>query len=86
MIDTTQILLISAITVMTIILTVIGVQLIFVLKDLRIFLTKANAIIGELEKVGLGVEHGWGEFMGFFTGIKKFFTIIDYISEKKNKK
>lgn len=86
MIDTTQILLISAITVMTVILTVIGIQLVFVLKDLRIFLTKANNIISELEKIGLGVEHGYSDFLGFFTGIKKFFTIMDYISEKKSKK
>ena len=85
-VDTTQILLISAITVMTIILTIIGVQLIFVLKDLRIFLTKSNNIISELEKIGLGVESGYSEFLGFFTGIKKFFTIMDYISEKKSKK
>ncbi len=86
MIDTTQILLISAITIMTIIFTIIGVQLIFVLKDLRVFLGKANKIVNELEKIGLGVEHGYSEFLGFFTGIKKFFSIIDLISDRKNKK
>ncbi|MFN3967022.1 MAG: threonine--tRNA ligase, partial [Endomicrobiia bacterium] len=49
---TSQIILISAITVMTVILTVVGIQLIFVLKELRTFLGKANNIIEELEKKG----------------------------------
>lgn len=86
MIDTTQILLISAITIITIILTIIGIQLIFILKDLRIFLHTVNKITHEIEKIGDGFENGYHEFIGFFVGIKKFLKIIDYVSDKKTKK
>lgn len=86
MIDTSQIILISAITVMTVILTVVGIQLIFVLKELRIFLGKANNIIEELEKIGVNVGHEYSEILGFFSGLKKFFSIIDILAKKKSQK
>jgi hypothetical protein len=86
MIDTTQIILISAITVMTVILTVVGIQLIFVLKELRNFLGKANNIIAELEKIGINAGHGYSEIIGFFSGLKKLFFIVDLLAKKKAKK
>jgi len=86
MIDTSQIILISAITVMTVILTVVGIQLIFVLKELRTFLGKANNIIEELEKIGVSAGHGYSEIVGFFSGLKKFFSVIDLLANKRAKK
>jgi len=86
MIDTSQIILISAITIMTVILTVVGIQLIFVLKELRTLLVKTNSIIAELEKIGVNVGHGYAEILGFFSGLKKFFSLVDILAKKKEKK
>jgi hypothetical protein len=85
MVDTTQIILISAITVMTVILTVVGIQLIFVLKELRAFLSSANNIIDQLEKIGMNVGHGYSEVIGFFSGLRSLFKILDLLAKKKEK-
>jgi len=71
---------------MTVILTVVGIQLIFVLKELRTFLGKANTIIEELEKIGVNVGHGYSEVLGFFSGLKKLFSIVDILAKKKSQK
>ena len=86
MVDTTQVLLIASITVMTVILTIIGIQLIFVLRDFRSLLTKVNNIVDELEKVGMNVGSGFSEVMGFFSSFKKLFFIVDLLAKKKKGK
>lgn len=84
--DTTQLLLTVVLTITTILLVVVGIQLIFVLKELRAFLKKINGIVEAFEKVGGSVEHGFSEFIGFFTGIKTLFKVVDVIHSKKNGK
>jgi hypothetical protein len=61
----------------------IGIQLIFVLKELRTALKKINNIIEGFEKVGINLEHGFHEFVGFFTGFKTIFKIFEHLSSKK---
>lgn len=84
--DTTQLLLTVVLTVTTILLVIVGVQLIFVLRELRIILKKVNGIIEAFEKVGGSVEHGFSEFLGFFAGLKSLFKVVDIIHAKKNGK
>lgn len=84
--DTTQLLLTVVLTITTILLVVVGIQLIFVLKELRAFLKRINGIVEAFEKVGGSVEHGLSEFLGFFTGIKTLFKVVDVIHSKKNGK
>ena len=84
--DTTQLLLTVVLTVTTVLLVVIGIQLIFIFKDLRHLLKKANNIVDELEKVGLSFEHGFTEITGFFSGIKTIFHIVNTLQNKKNGK
>lgn len=83
MIDPGQILIISAITVMTVILTIIGVQLIFVLRDLHQTLTRVNRIVTEFEKIGMSVTHGYSEITGFVTGLKKMFDVVEFVAKNK---
>lgn len=84
--DSTQFLLTIVLTVTTILLVVVGIQLIFVLKELRKALKKINVIIEGFEKVGLSVEHGFTEISGFLGGIKTIFKVIDILHAKKNGK
>lgn len=86
MVDTSQILIVAAITVMTVILTVIGIQIIFILKDVRKLLSQTANIVTQIEKVGFNLTHGYGEIIGFVSGMKKMITVIDHISEKKKNK
>lgn len=84
--DTTQVLLTVVLTITTIILVIVGIQLIFVLKELRKTLKTVNGIIDGLEKVGLSVEHGFTEVVGFFAGIKSILKIVDILHAKKDGK
>ncbi|KKQ01605.1 MAG: hypothetical protein US11_C0006G0047, partial [Candidatus Roizmanbacteria bacterium GW2011_GWA2_36_23] len=73
-------------TITTILLIVVGFQLILVLKELRISLRKINGIIEAFERIGGSVEHGFSEITGFFSGIKTFFKVVDILHTKKNGK
>jgi len=84
--DTTQLLLTVVLTVTTILLVIVGIQLIFVLKEVRKIVKKINSIIEGFEKVGGSVEHGFSEILGFFSGIKTIFKVVDVIHSKKNGK
>ncbi len=85
MIDAGQILIITAISIMTILLTIIGIQLIIILRDFRAVMKRVNAATGMLEKVGVTVATGTTELMGFVSGIKSVFSVVDVISEKHSK-
>ena len=85
MIDPNQIIIISATTVMTVLLTIIGVQLIFVLRDLRKLLTRANNIMDEFEKIGGGLSQGYSEISSFVTGIGKLFQVVELVTKSKKK-
>lgn len=85
MTDPNQIIIISATTIMTVLLTIIGVQLVFVLKDLRKLLTRANNIMNEFEKIGNGLSQGYSEVSAFVSGIGKLFQVVDLVSKSKKK-
>lgn len=82
--DTTQLLLTVVLTVTTILLIIVGIQLIFVLREVRRILTKANAVIASFEEAGAGLTHGLGELQGFLGGLKTVFKVIDLLHAKKN--
>ncbi|MDO8497823.1 MAG: hypothetical protein Q7S61_04740 [bacterium] len=84
--DTTQLLLTIVLTVSTVLLVIIGIQLIFILKELRQTLRHVNKIIDGFESLGTGLEHGLTEVTGFMNGFKMMFKAIDLMPHKKNEK
>ncbi|OGK14546.1 hypothetical protein A3C98_02100 [Candidatus Roizmanbacteria bacterium RIFCSPHIGHO2_02_FULL_37_15] len=84
--DSTQLLLTVVLSVTTVLLILVGIQLIFVLKELRKTLKKVNGIFENFEKVGMSVEHSFSEITGFVSGLKTIFKVIDLIHAKKNAK
>lgn len=86
MVDTSQILIVAAITIMTVILTIIGVQLIFILKEVRRLLVRVDTVVSEIEKIGLGIGHGYSEISGFISGAKNIFMLTDFLASRKKKK
>lgn len=83
--DQTQLILTLALTISTIILAVIGIQLILVLRDVRKILKRINVIFDALERAGLTVEHGLSEIYGFLAGFKTIFKIIELFHKKNGK-
>lgn len=84
--DTTQLLLTVVLSVTTILLIVVGLQLIFVLRDLRKTIKKVNTIIESFEHMGETLDHSFGEMKGFLGGLKTVFKLIDIFHSKKNGK
>lgn len=70
---------------MTVLLTIIGVQLVLVLRDLRKLLTRINSIMGEFEKVGAGLSQGYSEITSFVAGIAKLFQVVELVTNRKGK-
>lgn len=84
--DTTQLLLTLVLTISAFFFVIIGIQLIFVLKELRKALKNVNTVIEGFEEVGVGLEHGLAEIIGFLNGFKSLIKIFDIFATKKNEK
>ncbi|MFA9289212.1 MAG: hypothetical protein ACEQSA_05030 [Weeksellaceae bacterium] len=84
--DTTQVLLLIILSLSTIFLTVIGIQLIIVLKELKTTLQSVNKIVKGFDTLGVGLQHGVGEVTGFINGFKTIMKIVDLWGKKKNDK
>lgn len=82
--DTTQLLLSIVLTVSTVFLIAIGIQLFIVLLELRKTLKSINTIIAGFESIGVGLEHGLSEVVGFLNGFKSLLKLGDIL--KKNEK
>lgn len=84
--DATQIILIITLSVTTIFLIIVGIQLFLTLKDARETIKKVNTIVESFEKVGLGIERGFHQITGFAAGLKTLFRLIDRGDSKKHEK
>ena len=86
MIDTTQLLLTIVLTLTTLLLIFVGVQLIFVLREFRATLKRVNTIIDGFENIGVGLDHGLAEVLGFINGIKTILKVVETVKQKKHEK
>ncbi|MEK7078982.1 MAG: hypothetical protein AAB929_02830 [Patescibacteria group bacterium] len=82
--DTTQILLIVTLGTTTVFSVIIGIQLIQVLFELKKTLATINKITEGFEAVGLNLEHGFGEVIGFVNGFKTILKVFEIFTHKKN--
>jgi len=83
--DTTQLLLTVVLSVSTILLIIIGIQLIFALREIRFTLKKVNAIVDGFEKLGISFEHNFSEVFGFVGAVKTIFKTLDLLTKKNGK-
>ncbi len=84
--DPIQILLIIILTVSTFFVSIIGVQLFITLRELRKTLKNANRIIEGFESMGVGLNQGFQEAVGFMNGFRVILRAINVISQSKNEK
>lgn len=83
--DQTQLILTIALTISTIFLSIIGIQLISILRETRKIIKRVNAIFDSLEKTGLTVKSGLEEVYGFITGFKTILKLLDIFHKKNGK-
>lgn len=82
MIDTTQILLIAVITVLTVILTVIGIQLIYILREFRKTVEKTNKILDDTGLITESIAKPVAGVSSLITGIKAGVDIANIFRRK----
>lgn len=80
MLDATQTLLVAVITTLTILLTIIGVQVVQILKELKKTLEKVNHILDESGKIVTSISQPIEGASDFVTGFKKGANILNLLS------
>ena len=84
--DPAQIILLIVISALTILLIFIGVQIFFVLKELRQAFVKVNRILDEAQSIADSVMEPISNFSSAFSGIKAVASLLSMFSHKKSKK
>lgn len=85
MAETTQILLVVVVTVLTILLTVIGIQIVFILKEFRRTIEKMNKILDDVEIASASVSKSVAGLTGVTTGLKTVLSLIGLFKKEKEK-
>jgi hypothetical protein len=81
MTDTYQILLTSVISVLTVLLTLIGIQLFLILNEVRNILKKTNNIVNDASKVTHAVVQPIQEASTFLIGLKNGLGVVNKIKK-----
>jgi hypothetical protein len=81
--DTTQLLLIIVLAISCVLLVVVGIQVIFVLRELRSTLKRVNNVVDGFESLGVGLDHGLTEVVGFFNGFKSIAKALEIVHQHK---
>lgn len=84
MIGTWQILLVSIVAILTILLVVIGVQLFYLLRELRVLIKKINNIVDDAEGLTKIVSSSFSSLSGFGAGLKAAANLVSLIRKKKD--
>lgn len=95
MVDPVQMLLLFVIIVLTILLVVLGIQVYFILKELRNTIRKANKVLDNANSITENIQEPLSALSSLVVGLKSgtFFTIVKFIKgflgkdrgEKKDK-
>ncbi len=85
MFDTTQILLVTVVTILTIILAVIGIQVVFILQEFRRMLERTSKIMEDAGRVTEGISTSFTGVSGILAGFKTGLTAVNVFHKKKNK-
>jgi len=87
MINLTQVILVVVITTLTILLTFIGIQVVYILKDLRETLQKVNKIVGQAESLTTAISKPITGISSLVEGIQSSMKIAELLGYvKKNAK
>lgn len=87
MINLTQVILVVVITTLTILLTFIGIQVVYILKDLRETLHKVNKIVGQAESLTTAIAKPITGISSLIEGVQSSLKIAELLGYvKKNAK
>lgn len=85
MVDATQILLVIVITVLTVFLAIIGVQVYFILKDLRGTLTKLDKVLENAGELTDDIKKPIAGASGILAGLRTGLSFMKSMNNKGGK-
>jgi phosphoglycerate-specific signal transduction histidine kinase len=85
MIDTTQILLIAVVTVLTALLTIIGVQVFFILKEIKKTIEKFNKMMDDMGLISESVARPIASLSNSITGVSGIAGLFGWLAKMKDK-
>lgn len=80
--DSAQILLIIVVMVLTAILTLVGVEVFFILREFRETIKKTNKILDDSGLITESIAKPIAGFSGFLTGLKDSANIVKILTDK----
>lgn len=83
MLDATQLLLVFVILVLTVMLSIIGVQVFFILREFRNTLAKANKVLDDTGVISESVSKPISMFSAMMLGIKGGTGLIKALTKEK---
>lgn len=83
MIDTAQAVLLFVLVVLTILLVVLGIQVLFILKELRKTVDKANKVLEDTGVITESVSGPIAKFSSLSNGIKVGAALVSLLKGKK---
>ena len=84
--DTFYFLLTGVIGVLTIILAIIGIQVVYILRECRRTIEKINKILSDMGRASEKVSNSLSEVMGITSGIKTILKVFNLFSKGRKKK
>ena len=85
MTDVTQILLIIVVTVLTTHLTVVGIQVIYILKEFRKTVEKTNKVLDDTGVISESIAEPVESMSGLLMGIRSGLEIFNVFKKKREK-
>lgn len=86
MIDTTQVLLIVVITTLTILLTIIGVQVFFILREFKRTIEKINKMLDDAGTISESVARPIASLANGITGVSGITGLLGWLMSRKKKR
>ncbi len=80
--DPIQLVIITVTLVLTILIVVLGIQVFFILKEIRRSIEKMNAMLSDMQKVTGTVGEGVSNLGGIMSGIKAGLSIFSSLRKR----
>lgn len=86
MIDSTQILLIIVIVVLTVLLSVIGVQVFFILREVQRSIQKMNKMLDDAGKISESIAKPITSLSNSITGVSGIAGLLGWLASRKKRR
>lgn len=86
MVDSTQLLIIIVVVVLTILLSVIGVQVFFILREVQRSIQKANKMLDDVGTISESITKPIVSLSNSITGVSGIAGLLGWLTSRKKKK